>query len=73
MARTVDTSDRSITFLELFPLVVAVTLWGAGLSHRRVLFRVDNMSVVEVVNRHSVRSAQVLKLLRVFVFGLLAP
>ncbi|KAJ1103650.1 hypothetical protein NDU88_001071 [Pleurodeles waltl] len=58
---------RSIAFLELFPLVVAVCVWGQWLMHKRVLFRVDNMAVVQVINRQSAREAQVLQLLRVFV------
>ncbi|KAJ1096558.1 hypothetical protein NDU88_001693 [Pleurodeles waltl] len=37
------------------------------LMHKRVLFRVDNLAVAQVVNRQSDRDAQVLQLLRVFV------
>ncbi|KAJ1125403.1 hypothetical protein NDU88_003835 [Pleurodeles waltl] len=58
---------RSIAFLELFPLIVAVCLWGAELRHSRVLFRVDNMAVVQMVNRQSAREAGVLQLMCVFV------
>ncbi|KAJ1217678.1 hypothetical protein NDU88_005271 [Pleurodeles waltl] len=58
---------RSIAFLELFPLIVAVCLWGTELRHTRVLFRVDNMAVVQMVNRQSAREAGVLQLMRVFV------
>ncbi|KAJ1128498.1 hypothetical protein NDU88_006876 [Pleurodeles waltl] len=58
---------RSIAFLELFPLIVVVCLWGAELRHSRVLFRVDNMAVEQMVNRQSAREAGVLQLMRVFV------
>ncbi|KAJ1137545.1 hypothetical protein NDU88_003943 [Pleurodeles waltl] len=53
---------RGIAFLELFPLIVAVCLWGTELRHSRVLFRVDNMVVVQMVNRQSAREAGVLQL-----------
>ncbi|KAJ1129019.1 hypothetical protein NDU88_007390 [Pleurodeles waltl] len=58
---------RSIAFLELFPMIVAVCLWGAELRQSRVLFRVDNMAVVQLVNRQSAREARVLQLMHVFV------
>ncbi|KAJ1177127.1 hypothetical protein NDU88_002389 [Pleurodeles waltl] len=58
---------RSIAFLERSPLIVAVCVWGHLLEHRRVLFRVDNLAVVHLVNRQSAREPQVLRLLRVFV------
>ncbi|KAJ1191631.1 hypothetical protein NDU88_000947 [Pleurodeles waltl] len=58
---------RSIAFLEFFQLIVAVCLWGEELSHSRVLFRVDNLAVVQMVNRQSAREAGLLQLLRVFV------
>ncbi|KAJ1137801.1 hypothetical protein NDU88_004197 [Pleurodeles waltl] len=58
---------RSIAFLEFFPLIISVCLWGAELSHSRVLFQVDNLAVVQMVNRQSAREAGLLQLLRVFV------
>ncbi|KAJ1216641.1 hypothetical protein NDU88_004242 [Pleurodeles waltl] len=58
---------RSIAFLELFPLIVAVCLWGTELRYSRVLFRVDNMPVVQMVNRQSAREAGVLQLMCIFV------
>ncbi|KAJ1187758.1 hypothetical protein NDU88_004528 [Pleurodeles waltl] len=58
---------RSIAFLELFPLAVAVCLWGSPLWHKCVLFRVDNLAVVQLVNQQLAQDVQVLQLLRVFV------
>ncbi|XP_078500441.1 uncharacterized protein LOC144755420 [Lissotriton helveticus] len=60
---------RSIAFLELFPVLVALTLWGQDLAHKKVLFRIDNRAVVDIINRQSARDTQILKLLRVFVLG----
>ncbi|KAJ1181534.1 hypothetical protein NDU88_006741 [Pleurodeles waltl] len=54
---------RSIAFLKLFPLVVAVCIWGHFLEHHKELFRDNDLAVVQVVNRQSAREAQVLQLL----------
>lgn len=58
---------RNMTLLELFPIVVAVELWGEDLRNRRVVFWTDNMSVVHVINRLSARSPPVISLLRFLV------
>ncbi|KAJ1138211.1 hypothetical protein NDU88_004602 [Pleurodeles waltl] len=58
---------HSTAFLELFPLIVAVCLWGSELWHSRVLFHVDNLAVVQMVNRQSAREARVLQLMHIFV------
>ncbi|KAJ1089976.1 hypothetical protein NDU88_003116 [Pleurodeles waltl] len=62
-----ENGGRSIAFLELFLLIVAVCLWGQELRHSRVLFHVDSLTVVQAVNRQSARDAHVLQLRRVFV------
>ncbi|KAJ1164987.1 hypothetical protein NDU88_005417 [Pleurodeles waltl] len=58
---------------------VAAAVWACSpprrerireMQHKRVLFRVDNLSVVQMVNRQSAREAQVLQLLRVFALQL---
>ena len=47
--------------------MVALVLWGDAFTDRKVTFRVDNMAVVDVVNRQSARDGHVLRLLRFFV------
>ncbi|KAE8597602.1 hypothetical protein XENTR_v10016529 [Xenopus tropicalis] len=54
----------NLAFLELFPIVVAVELWGQALSNKSVLFRSDNMAVVLAVNNLTSSSRPVLSLLR---------
>ena len=44
---------RSIAFLEFFPLLVQLVLWVDSFADTKVNFRVDNMTVIEVVNRQS--------------------
>ncbi|KAM4704927.1 uncharacterized protein WCC33_009743 [Rhinophrynus dorsalis] len=55
---------RNLAFLELFPIVVAVEIWGEKLRNKKVLFWSDNMAVVHVINRSTSKSYPVLALLR---------
>ena len=44
-----DMKDLHITVKELFPIVIAIELWGQALSNHKVLFITDNMAVSNVV------------------------
>jgi hypothetical protein len=37
---------KDITFLELFPVVVALCIWGEQLKNKKIIFNIDNQSVV---------------------------
>lgn len=39
-----------ITFLELFPVVVAISIWGLHLRNKKLTFNIDNKSVVYINN-----------------------
>ncbi|XP_053159366.1 uncharacterized protein LOC128347977 isoform X1 [Hemicordylus capensis] len=58
---------RDLTFLELFPIVVAVHLWAGEFSNSTVQFWCDNQAVVQVVNSQTSRSPRVMGLVRTFV------
>ena len=55
---------KDIKFLELFPVVVFIFIWGSNLRNKKVVFRVDNESVVVIF--------ETLKLLKLFI-SLKAP
>jgi uncharacterized membrane protein len=40
-----------ITFLEMFPIVVAINIWGASLKNKKILFHNDNQAVVAILNK----------------------
>jgi hypothetical protein len=40
-----------ITFLELFPVVISVHIWGIHLKNKRIIFNVDNQAVVAIINK----------------------
>lgn len=60
-----------ITFLELFPVMVALSIWGEHLRNKRVLFHVDNQSCVVIINKFSSKSPRVMSLVRKIVFSCL--
>ena len=53
-----------MTLLEFFPVVVALNLWGAEFTNKKILFHIDNLAVVHVINSQTTKSDKVLKLLR---------
>ena len=62
---------NDITFLELFPVVVAVNIWGPHLKNKKILFHVDNQAVVVIINKKSSKSQRVMSLVRKLVLACL--
>ena len=58
---------QDITFLELFPVVVAMHLWGHQLQNKKLMFNIDNKAVVTIVNKKSSKSPRVMNLVRKLV------
>ena len=55
---------RNIALLELFPIVVAFTVWARDLSSKQVTLWSDNHAVVQLINNISASCPRVLALLR---------
>ena len=53
---------------ELIPIVLAAAIWGSHWSGKIVLFRVDNMAVVEAINASFCKDAHLMHLIRLLVF-----
>ena len=62
-----DWTHKNITFLELFPIVLGVQMWGESLANKRILFFTDNDNVVHVINRQTSKNRELLQLLRQLV------
>lgn len=58
---------KNLAFLELFPIVVSLEIWGEHLRNKRVRFWCDNLGVVQAVNAQTANSPPVVSLLRYFV------
>jgi hypothetical protein len=54
----------SMSFCELYPIVVSALLWGSTWSSKRILFFCDNMGVVIAINKGRSRSPKIMTLLR---------
>ena len=39
-----------ITVLELFPIHASLHIWGSDLGFKKIMFRMNNMAVVHIVN-----------------------
>ncbi len=57
-------TDISIAFQELYPIVVAAVLWGKSWGRKRILFHCDNLSVVHILNKGRSTSLVIMKLMR---------
>ena len=54
----------NIALLELFPIVIAVHIWGSLMALKRVMFFSDNAAVVDVINNQTSKHRGIMILLR---------
>ena len=54
----------NITFLELFPIVLAVRLWSCHMSNRYIVFVTDNAALVSIINQQTSKHKLVMTLIR---------
>lgn len=57
---------------ELFPILVAIEIWGDSFRNKKILFSTDNKGVVFTINCLTSKSSPVIVLLRYFVFKCLS-
>ena len=60
-----------ITPKELFPIVLALEIWGKTIANQKVLFKTDNMAVAEIINKQSCKDSFTMKLVRRLVIAAL--
>ena len=58
---------RNNAFLELFPIVVAMMIWGHKLTNSKVIFNCDNMAVVNMISQQTSRDPDCMTLIRKMV------
>ena len=56
-----------ITLLEMYPILLALYLWGKKLQNAWVIFHSDNMAVVDILNKQSSKEPTIMILVRKFV------
>ena len=57
----------NIATLELFPIVIALHIWGPTISHKCVLLFTDNVALVDIINKQTSKDEGILILLRSLV------
>lgn len=63
--------DYTITFKELFPIVITVETWEHTPVNKSILFHSDNIAVVEIINKNSSKDSSVMCLVRRLVLACL--
>ncbi|XP_078330524.1 uncharacterized protein LOC144624540 [Crassostrea virginica] len=63
--------DCQIAVKELFPIVLAIELWGNKIKNKRILFMSDNMAVVQIINKQTSKDRTIMKLVRRLVLATL--
>ena len=61
----------NIALLELFPIVIAVHIWGHLMADKRIIFFTDNAAVVAIINNQTFKHQGIMVLLRVLVLSCL--
>ena len=59
--------NENITFKELFPIVLALFLWGKSFANQKINFHCDNLAVVMMVNKQSAKDKPCMHLIRILV------
>lgn len=62
---------HNIATKELFPIVLAVEIWGYRMSNSKILFFSDNQAVVQVINKQSCKDKVMMRLVRRLVVACL--
>ena len=58
---------KDITFLEFVPEVLAMAIWGRMLRNKKIIFNIDNMALVEILNSQTSKSKRIMYLMRPIV------
>lgn len=58
---------RKIAWMELYPLVVAMNIWGEKICNKSIIIHTDNQVVMNVINRQTSKASNLMGLVRLFV------
>lgn len=66
-----DWKQFNITFLELYPIVLAVNIWGSLWRNHSILFFTDNEALVAIINKQTSKDKHIMRLFRPFILACL--
>jgi len=55
---------KDITLLELVPIVLALSMWSSHFMNNKIIFRVDNKALTDILNKRTSKSKRIMSLLR---------
>jgi hypothetical protein len=53
-----------ISLLELYPIIIALYIWGSSLQNKCILFMCDNAAVVDIINNQTCKDSNTMVLVR---------
>ena len=56
-----------MSLLELIPVVLPLYLWSDILQAKKILFHIDNLALVSIINKRTSKDKQIMKLVRPLV------
>lgn len=59
---------KNMSFLELVPVILALFIWAPNLKNKKVVFYMDNQSLVSIVNKRTSKDKFIMKLIRPLVY-----
>lgn len=64
-----DLQHHQIALKELFPITLALEIWGQHMKNSKILFLTDNQAIVEVLNKKSCKDVLLMRLVRRLVIA----
>lgn len=62
-----DVQSVGITWLEFFPIVLSLQIWGPMLRNRSIVFHTDNSALTFIINKQTAKNKNIMKLVREMV------
>jgi hypothetical protein len=59
---------KDITFLQIIPIALSIFLWHRLFYKKKIVYYIDNMAVVSILNSKTSKSTRVMVLLRFIVY-----
>ena len=63
--------SKNITIRELFPIFLALKLWGSAIENKCIVFHTDNEAVVHIINNQTCKDEEIMQLVREMVVTLM--
>lgn len=70
--RDADLVKYRIAVKELFPIVLAIEMWGSSMRDKKVLFKSGNMVVIYIINKQTLKEKSIMRLIRRLVLATLS-